>query len=171
MLQSKDPFHLSSLHLLLVFSLSELGLGLLEFRSECSDFVNQFDILGHNVLVVLFVDHVFLLKLLDQRVVRLFQVAFLIDVLFLNIWVDVGLLLALPFNIRFQGCAYRLLQHINIVYVLDHPVNRGFEVLDVNVIPPDFASRRFNQFEHLLLPSPQIVNNEAQLTVHNVELS
>jgi hypothetical protein len=170
-MQSKDPFHLSSLHLLFVFGLSELGLQLFQFSSECCDFVNQFDILRHDVLVVLFVDHVLFLKLLNQRVVRLLQVALLIDVLFLDVRVDVGLLLALPFHIRFQRGANRLLQHIDIVNVLDHPVNRGFEVFDVNVIPPDFVPRRFNQFEHLLLPRPQIVYNEAQLTVHNVELS
>ncbi len=82
------------------------------------NFFDEFDVLTHDVLVVLLVDQVLLLEALLESLMRLLQVLFLVYEFAADVLIDLRLLRALTFTVRFQ-LLHSLSQILWLIDVLD----------------------------------------------------
>jgi len=135
---------LASLFLLNVDCFFQLGCQVFLALSKLLDFFDEFDVLTHDILVVLLVDQVLLLEALLKSLMRLLQVLFLVYEFAADVLIDLRLLCALTFTIGFQ-LLHSLSQILWLIDVLDDLIDSWLEVLYVDFVLTYPYSRRFNQ--------------------------
>jgi len=160
-------------HLLLIFIL-RLLVELLQrnnLLAQVRNLLNQLLILNHDVLIVLFVKHVFLLKALLKLLVRALKVFLLVQVLFLNVGVDVGGLCALSLNEVLQLLLHFVSHEVDICNVLHDFIHCTLEALDLNIVLSNLGTGCFDQLKHLFLLHTKVIYSKAECAVRNVELA
>jgi hypothetical protein len=144
---------------------------LLDLDSEIGNHLDKFDIFSHDVHVVLLVDLLLLFQSLFQRVLGVIEVAFLVLVLLLDIWINFDVLHLLVLDEVVKVLINHSLQLIEVINVLSDPVNSVLEALDFNIISSNLCSVFLDQLLHVLLTSSQVINNITKICVNLVKLS
>lgn len=142
--------------------------------AQLGDLVNELHVLLHYVVVVLhisdgvgylFVDLGLFLETLLEGVDGVFEIAFLVFVLLLDVGVDLHVLDLLVLHVRVQVLVHRALQLVEVVDELHRPVNGIREALYEDVVRPDLRPVLLDQVLHVLLPRPQIVYDVSEVGV------
>jgi len=133
------------------------------------DLQNQALVLLLNAQFLFFIDQGLLLVAFPQRMHRRVQILHLVFVLLFDVGVNLCVFLLLVLNISNQLFFDVVLQHVVVVDVSTDFVNGSFEAFDELVVGSDLSSRLLDQFHHLLLSRPQVINQVTQISVDLVE--
>lgn len=106
-----------------------------------------------------------LLKATFQTVLRVLQIRCLILELLLDIRINLNVLRRLVLHVRIQVLVHNFLQLIEVVNVLDDPIDGILELANFDVILTNLGAVVPDHVNHVLLPGLQIVDDVAQVGV------
>jgi len=116
-------------------------------------------------------DLLLFLKSLLKRVLGVVQVPLLILVLLLDIRINFSILHWLRSDVRVKVLIDNSLQLIEVIDVLDNPVNGILEALDENVVGSNLCSVLFDQILHVLLSGSELIHNITKIGIDLVVMS
>ena len=154
----------------LAILVSELGVEGADLLSKVTDLLNEFHVLLHDVVIVLFVNLSLLLQALLERVDRVFEVPLLVLVLLLDVGVYLNILDLLLLYVGVEVLVDCTLKLIEIINELNGAVYSVSEALNEYVIGPYLGSVLLDKFLHLLLPSAEIIDNITEISINLVEM-
>jgi hypothetical protein len=107
-----------------------------------------------------------LFEALLERINRVLEVALLILVLLLDVGVDLNIFDLLVLYIRVEVLINRPLKQIEIIYELYSAVYCIGEALDKDVVGSNLRAVLADQVLHVLLPSPEVVDNVTKISIY-----
>lgn len=145
-----------------------LGDQLLNLSSEVRDHLDELDVLSHDVHVVLLVNLLLLFETFLQTLLGVFKVSSLVFVFLFDIWVNFDVFHFLIFYVWVQILVDGPFELVEVVNVLDDPVDGILEALHKNIVGSDFGLVLLNEFTHVLLSGSEIINNISQVGINFV---
>jgi len=116
-------------------------------------------------------DLLLFLKSLLKRVLGVVQVPLLILVLLLDIRINFSILHWLRSDVRVKVLIDNSLQLIEVIDVLDNPVNGILEALDEDIVGSNLCSVLFDQILHVLLSGSELIHNVTKIGIDLVVMS
>ena len=110
-------------------------------------------------------DLLLFLKSLLKRVLGVVQVPLLILVLLLNIRINFSILHWLRSDVRVKVLIDNSLQLVEVIDVLDNPVNGILEALDEDIVGSNLCSVLFDQILHVLLSGSELIHNITKIGI------
>ena len=120
----------------LAILVSELGVEGADLLSKVTDLLNEFHVLLHDVVIVLFVNLSLLLQALLERVDRVLEVPLLVLVLLFDVTVNLNILDLLLLYVGVEVLVDCTLKLIEVIDELDCAVDSVSEALNEYVIGP-----------------------------------
>lgn len=157
-------------HLLLGAGVLLCGLQLLHFGTQLGDQHDQLHIVLHDVPVLLLMHLLLLVQALLKTGLRVLKVSSLVLELFLDIGIDLNVLGGLVLHVRIEVLVDDLLQLIEVVDVLDDPVNCIFELADLDVVLADLRSVLSDHIDHVFLSGFEVIDDVTKIGVDLVEM-
>jgi hypothetical protein len=137
-----------------------------DLQPEIRDHLDQFDVLSHDVHVVLLVNLLLFVKSLLKTCLGVFEISSLVFIFLLDIWVDFDVLHLLVLDIWIEVLVDGPFELVKVIDVLDNPVNGILEALDKAVICSNLSLVLLDELTHMLLSCSQIINNIAQIGIN-----
>jgi len=148
----------------------QLGVECGDLLAQVADLLYQLHVLFHDVIVVLLVYLSLLLEPLLEGVDRVLEVALLILVLLLDVWVDLDVLDLLLLHVGVQVLIHCTLKLVEVIDKLHCPVHCIGESLDEYVVSSYLRAVLLDQLLHVFLPGPQIIDDVAEISIDLIEM-
>ena len=112
-----------------------------------------------------------LLKATFQTVLRVLQIRCLILELLLDIRINLNVLRRLVLHVRIQVLVHNFLQLIEVVNVLDDPIDGILELSNINIILSYFSTIITDHVNHVLLTRLEVVYDVTKVCIDLVVVS